>query len=99
MQKIFEFPYLVKGAEMQSYPKVEARADALASALAESPSLETLVADIGLGLPDYLYRVAKAPSLKSIHFMLTAKAFAPQIREAVRKDPKLEALVTYGTKA
>jgi hypothetical protein len=99
MQKIFEFPYRVKGAEVQRFPKVEARADALASALAESPSLETLVADIGLGLPDYLYRVAKAPSLKSIHFMLTSKAFAPHIREAVRKDPKLQALVTYGTKA
>ncbi|KAF8215044.1 hypothetical protein K438DRAFT_1705513 [Mycena galopus ATCC 62051] len=96
--KIFEFPYQVRGAEMHSYPKVEARADALASALAESPSLETLVADIGIGLPDYVYRVAKAPSLKSIHFMLTSKTFAPEIREAVRKDPKLEALVTYGTK-
>ncbi|KAF8191865.1 hypothetical protein K438DRAFT_1970240 [Mycena galopus ATCC 62051] len=80
---------------MHSDPKVEARADALASALAESPSLETLVADIELGLPDYLYRVAKAPSLKSIHF-LASKGFAAEIREAVRKDPKLEALVTYG---
>ncbi|KAF8191879.1 hypothetical protein K438DRAFT_1830198 [Mycena galopus ATCC 62051] len=96
--KIFEFPYQIKGVEMHSDPKVEARADALASALAESPSLETLVADAELGLPDYLYRVAKAPSLKSIHFILTSKAFAAEIREAVRKDPKLEALVTYGTK-
>ncbi|KAF7334508.1 F-box domain-containing protein [Mycena venus] len=96
--KIFEFPYLVRGEEMHSYPKVEARAAALASALAESPSLETLVADIGLGLPDYIYRVAKAPSLKSIHFMLTVRSWAPQIREAVKKYPTLEALVTYGTK-
>ncbi|KAJ6535047.1 hypothetical protein B0H19DRAFT_1184787 [Mycena capillaripes] len=96
--KVFEFPYLVKGVEMHRTPKVEARADALASALAKSPTLETLVADIGVGLPDYLYRVAKAPSLKSIHFMFARMPFAFDIREAVRKDKKLEALVTYGTK-
>ncbi|KAF7334509.1 F-box domain-containing protein [Mycena venus] len=95
--KIFEFPYVVRDGDK---PKVVARADALASALAESPSLETLIADIAFGLPYYISRVTKAPSLKSIHFIMTVRPvsiWGPQIREAVKKDPKLEALVTYGT--
>ncbi|KAJ6463534.1 hypothetical protein C8R45DRAFT_1220342 [Mycena sanguinolenta] len=67
-------------------PITESRAATLISALAKSPSLETLIAGSENGFPEYLREKVDVPSL---NWRLR------NIREAIKGDAKFEAVVSY----
>ncbi|KAJ7474333.1 hypothetical protein FB451DRAFT_1248659 [Mycena latifolia] len=95
----FDFPYV----EDDEDPTSIARAEALASALRKSPTLETLLIRGGSDFPDYLRQMRDAPSLKSLRLKFTSSlpilflgdTFLQRFRESVDTDPKLKMLVTY----
>ncbi|KAF7340303.1 F-box domain-containing protein [Mycena venus] len=103
--KIFDFPYLVHEDTYRYRNKtLDARAKALASALAKSPSLETLLVPIGDFFPKYLRPLVNVRTLKSIHFIQSQhfgrldcypSYSVDQIRDFVNRVPQLKALVTY----
>ncbi|KAJ7474302.1 hypothetical protein FB451DRAFT_1248541 [Mycena latifolia] len=95
----FDFPYV------QDYENATsvARAEALASALRKSQTLEILLVRGGLGFPDYLRQMRDAPSLKSLRLKFTSSlpilllgdTLLARFRASVDTDPKLKMLVTY----
>ncbi|KAJ6533717.1 hypothetical protein B0H19DRAFT_1324606 [Mycena capillaripes] len=105
--QIFDFPYLVHQDTYRYGNKtLKARARALASALAKSHSLETLLVPIGDFFPKYLRQFVDVRSLKSIHFIRSQHLhrqdcypsyYVDQIRHSVNRVPQLKALVTYTT--
>jgi hypothetical protein len=85
---------------------LDAHVKALASALAKSQSLETLLVPIGDFFPTYLKQFVNVQSLKSIHFICSQHLhrldcylsyYVDKIRHSVDRVPQLEALVTYTT--
>ncbi|KAJ6569197.1 hypothetical protein B0H19DRAFT_1134824 [Mycena capillaripes] len=103
----FHFPYEAPGGPTGD-PTTDLRANALASALAKSKSLETVVVRVGGGgcFPEYFRQLAYAPSLKSLCFTAGQRPFWAQstglhwelknIEDAIKDDPQLKAIVTYG---
>ncbi|KAJ7224657.1 hypothetical protein GGX14DRAFT_491444 [Mycena pura] len=80
------------------HPTSTARAEALASALRESRTLQTLIVGIGIGdeFPHYLYQVVNMPSLKRLHFeQRQSFALNMHLRAEVEANPKLKAIVTF----
>ncbi|KAJ7204507.1 hypothetical protein GGX14DRAFT_647382 [Mycena pura] len=97
----FQFPYIA-GFDGARDSTVDPRAKSLASALAKSQSLETLIVPFGNSFPGYLFQFVNVPSLKSLHFTLFKHVWGTSIRwaldrihEAVDKEPRLKALITY----
>ncbi|KAJ7481427.1 hypothetical protein B0H11DRAFT_2193552 [Mycena galericulata] len=106
--KMFKFPYR---SDSDPDPVIAQRARAVASALAKSKSLQTLVVRAtSRGLPEYMHQIADVPSLVSIHLTLSEdsdlrmnqrlrRAFLQrtldELREKINLHPKLKALVTY----
>ncbi|KAF7367649.1 hypothetical protein MSAN_00828500 [Mycena sanguinolenta] len=98
--KIFDFPYFesARGCKNKVFDK---RAKALAAALVESRSLETLLVGSGFDFPRYFRPLVNMPSLKSIRFVISgvpSQSFLTKffIRPILNEDPRLRALVTYG---
>ncbi|KAJ7649506.1 hypothetical protein DFH06DRAFT_1475870 [Mycena polygramma] len=96
--RTFDFPYSNMRPGETNLSAM--RADKLASALAMSKSLETLIVT-ALQFPEYLRQVRDAPSLKAIHFRnsilswggrYTAEFFAD-----IKHDSKLKALITHSS--
>ncbi|KAF7373610.1 F-box domain-containing protein [Mycena sanguinolenta] len=96
--QIFQFPYLTDGGRDATR---DLRAAALISALAKSPSLETLIVGMGYYFPEYLRELVDVPSLKSINFTAFPHLWnsftwsSSHIHEAVERDAKLKALVSF----
>ncbi|KAJ6469141.1 hypothetical protein C8R47DRAFT_1150524 [Mycena vitilis] len=96
--EIFDFPYDVHAT--MSPPHVVARAGDLAAALAMSKSLETFLFNSPGNLPTYLRRLREAPSLKAIHYKnWMPDRTAKELRNQVKDDPKLQALLTFNIDA
>ncbi|KAJ7213182.1 hypothetical protein GGX14DRAFT_446510 [Mycena pura] len=94
----FDSPY----TSGEHHPTSTARAEALASALRESRTIQRLIVGIGVGdgFPDYLYQVVNMPSLKHLHFeQRQSLALDTRLRTAVEADPRLKAIVTFSTPA
>ncbi|KAJ7909477.1 hypothetical protein B0H13DRAFT_2491976 [Mycena leptocephala] len=103
----FYFPYIATvGRVFHPHPVLTARAEALASALARSPSLENLSMCEGDGLPAYIRQLVDVPSLQSLRFVPPndrvddwTLGHLCRIRDGIRSelnsDPRLNALVTY----
>ncbi|KAJ6568932.1 hypothetical protein B0H19DRAFT_1065714 [Mycena capillaripes] len=91
-QQTFDFPYA-----LDCNPTLNARAEALVSALRESPNLETLIVDTGFsdGFPNHFRPVVNMPSLKRLHFV--SRWITNRLRTVVEKDPKLKAIVTFSS--
>ncbi|KAJ7152489.1 hypothetical protein C8R46DRAFT_481400 [Mycena filopes] len=70
--RIFDFPYIAshtiafQGGAIVDQVQSNPRAEALASGLEKSKSLEVFLMNLGDGIPDYLRLVANAPALKTI---------------------------------
>ncbi|KAF8193913.1 hypothetical protein K438DRAFT_1674476 [Mycena galopus ATCC 62051] len=96
----FQFPYITLFGGSGESTKAP-RAAALISALAKSSSLQTLIVGMGKSFPPYLRHMVDVPSLKRINFTVfehvkyQSSFGLRSIRETVKKDPKLAALVTY----
>jgi hypothetical protein len=93
VQETFDFPYITPSDMYRNLTLY--RAEALASALGQSQSLQILFVRGGYTFPDYLRQVANVPSLQSLHFILGPESWDDAIRTVVRNDPKLEAVVKY----
>ncbi|KAJ7474311.1 hypothetical protein FB451DRAFT_1248582 [Mycena latifolia] len=95
----FGFPY----AQDDEDPTSIARAEALASALRKSQTLEILLVPGGSDFPEYLRQMRDAPSLKSLCLKFTSSlpilllgdTALGRFRASVATDPKLKMLVTY----
>ncbi|KAF7330203.1 F-box domain-containing protein [Mycena venus] len=92
----FHFPYAAtyEGARDSI---IDPRAEALASVLAKTQNLETLIVPMGESFPQYFRQLVNVPSLKSIHFIKyrIERGWLGMIRDVVDRDPQLKALVTY----
>ncbi|KAJ6608283.1 hypothetical protein B0H10DRAFT_2068288 [Mycena sp. CBHHK59/15] len=86
---IFEFPYVYHAMPLEHphYNTHYTRAQALAAALAESKTLETLVIPLGSALPDYFRFDPRWPALKVIRFK-TSRDVTPgsYVRQMVESD-------------
>ncbi|KAJ7660792.1 hypothetical protein DFH06DRAFT_379907 [Mycena polygramma] len=83
--KIMDFPY---GSNPD--PAITERADALASALVKSKTIETIMASgFGVVFPESLHQMRSIPSLKSIHFVHIFSL------DTATLDNKLRQLVTF----
>ncbi|KAJ7836976.1 hypothetical protein B0H13DRAFT_2422234 [Mycena leptocephala] len=93
--QIFDFPYRPLG---DGHTTLDARAEALASALRQSHSLETLLVRAGNTFPDYFREMDNVPSFKSLRMTLPESNFlgiiSGRLRSAVAEDPKLKVIVT-----
>jgi hypothetical protein len=103
-QQTFQFPYAAGFDGTTGHATTGPRADGLASALAKSETVETLIVPIGNSFPEYLRKSVGATSLKSIHFTPFKKSQfqlvggswgLAQIREVVDQDPQLKAITTF----
>ncbi|KAJ7911336.1 hypothetical protein B0H13DRAFT_1875865 [Mycena leptocephala] len=94
MQQTFDFPYIPR-SEMNANAKLEAwrRPWQTPRAL----KLEGLFVRSGLRFPEYFRRLGKVSTLKLLHIILTTGSWDDKIRATVKKDPRLKALVKYGT--
>ncbi|KAJ7849360.1 hypothetical protein B0H14DRAFT_2765474 [Mycena olivaceomarginata] len=91
----FQFPYAAGFEGTTGHATTGPRADGLASALAKSETVETLIVPIGNSFPEYLRKSVGATSLKSIHFTPFKKSQFQLIREVVDQDPQLKAITTF----
>ncbi|KAJ7430443.1 hypothetical protein B0H11DRAFT_942943 [Mycena galericulata] len=102
----FIFPYRSNLRD----PVFAQRAQAVASALAKSKSLQTLVVRAGYEFPEYLLQLADVPSLTSIRITFgddpdsrknqracraLQRRYFRNFRQEIAPHPKLKALVTY----
>ncbi|KAJ7139328.1 hypothetical protein C8R44DRAFT_764254 [Mycena epipterygia] len=98
----FDFPYVATDM-FGSHSTYNERAEALASALAESKTLHTLFVCAGDSFPRYLHQMRDLPSLVAIQLTFGAwpqnasirELWLKNVRSGVDEDPKLKALVKY----
>ncbi|KAJ7223491.1 hypothetical protein GGX14DRAFT_658293 [Mycena pura] len=74
---------------------LDVRATALASALAKSRSLETLIVYAGGEFPQYLLRIIESPSFKSLEFKSSRRHFGMNMSFILEKHPKLKSVAKF----